>query len=169
MLHFGLCPEFFERTTRKIQPFKLDTFFTKIRTRVRISVLLFSVVLFYSWPMASNVGEQEMDIQPDLSDIDTSEVEKVSLFFDKGFGCKLGPKNSSCSSVIARDLAVQCRNNCQQLESSELDIIVMSQLQALRTHPDQPLHESRHSGDTSTQRHTFFYFHKLRICVSFCP
>ena len=44
--------------------------------------------------MASNVvDEPEMDIQPDLSDIDTSEVEKVSMFIDKGCGCKLGPKN----------------------------------------------------------------------------
>ena len=75
--------------------------------------------------MASNVvDEPEMDIQPDLSDIDTSEVEKVSMFIDKGCGCKLGPKNSPCSSVIARELAVQCRNNCQQLESSELDMVV---------------------------------------------
>ena len=63
--------------------------------------------------MASNVADEpEMDIQPDLSDRDTSEVEKVSMVFDKGCGCRLGPKNSRCSSVIARELAVQCRNNC---------------------------------------------------------
>ena len=103
--------------------------------------------------------------QHDLSDLDVSEAERVSLFFTNGCGCKLGPKNASCSSVVSKELAVQCRNNCQQLEDSELDMVVLSQLQALRTHPDQPLHETRRSIVASTQRHTSLYFHKLRICL----
>ena len=32
----------------------------------------------------------------DLSEVDASEAEKVSLFFANGCGCKLGPKNASC-------------------------------------------------------------------------
>ena len=53
------------------------------------------------------VGEYQLD----LSDLDASEAEKVSSFFSSGCGCKLGPKGSSCSSIITRDLAVLCRNN----------------------------------------------------------
>ena len=97
----------------------------------------------------SVVGEYQLD----LSDLDASEAEKVSSFFSSGCGCKLGPKGSSCSSIITRDLAVLCRNNCQQLDDSELDMVVLSQLQALRTHPDQPLPDNQ-KCDSSTQRHT---------------
>ena len=100
--------------------------------------------------------------QHDLSVIDASETERVSIYFSKGCGCKLGP---SCSSVLTKGLAVQCRNNFQQLEDSELDKVVLSQLQALHTYPDQPLHETRRSSDASPQHHTFFYFRKLRICL----
>ena len=46
--------------------------------------------------------------QHDLSDLDVSEAERESLFFTNGCGCKLGPKNASCSSVISKELAVQC-------------------------------------------------------------
>ena len=101
----------------------------------------------------------------DLSDLDASEAEKVCSFFSVGCGCKLGPKSTCCSSLITKDLAVLHRNNCQQLDDHQLDMVVLSQLQALRTHPDQPLPESRQSSDSSSiHRHTTFSFHKLRIC-----
>ena len=53
---------------------------------------------------------------------------------------------------INKDLALLSRNNCQQLDEVELDIVVLSQLQALRTHPDQPLHERRQSADLFSLR-----------------
>ena len=79
----------------------------------------------------------------ELSDLDANKAGNVDSFFLFGCGCKLGPKSTSCSSHINKDLALLSRNNCQQLDEVELDIVVLSQLQALRTHPDQPLPERR--------------------------
>lgn len=97
----------------------------------------------------------------ELSSSDLDEAERVDTFFSKNCGCKLGSRNSTCSSVLCRDLAVTTRNNCLQLERSELDLVVLSQLQAFRTHPDQSVSERR-----SSHRYTTFHFHKLRICLN---
>ena len=114
--------------------------------------------------MADITGVPDEENLLELSDIDANEAEKVDLFFSSGCGCKLGPKGSSCSSLLTKDLALLSRNNCQQLDEVELDMVVLSQLQALRTHPDQPLPERRQSAKSAHQ-HTTFYFHKLRICL----
>ena len=68
---------------------------------------------------------------------------------------------TSCSTHINKDLALLSRN-CQQLDEVELDIVVLSQLQALRTNPDQPLPERSLLIQLSN---TTFYFHKLHICL----
>ena len=114
------------------------------------------------WLMLVLLQLKKNDLE--LSDLDANEAEKVYSFFLSGCGCKLGPKGTSCSSHINKDFALLSRNNCQQLDEVELDIANFSQLQALRTHPDQPLPERRQSAD-STHQHTTFYFHKLRICL----
>ena len=88
----------------------------------------------------------------ELSDLDANEAENVDSFFLFGCGRKVGPKGTSCSSHINKDLALLSRNNCQQLDEVELDIVVLSQLQALRTHPDQPLPERRQSADLFSLR-----------------
>lgn len=48
---------------------------------------------------------------------------------------------------------------CRDL--AELDLVLPSQLQAFRTHPDQSVSEHR-----SPHRYTTFHFHKLRICLN---
>ncbi len=111
-------------------------------------------------------SDSSEDLSPvtefDYSSIDLDEARKVDTFFTDGCGCKLGPKKSACSSVLSRDLATTVRNNCLQLESSELDLVIFSQLQALRTHPEQPV---TCQSSSSSYRYTTFYFHSLRICL----
>ena len=58
-------------------------------------------------------------------------------------------------------LAVTTRNDCLQLEKSELDLI-LSQLQAFCSHPDQPVSVYSLS---KLQRHRVFNFHKLKVCL----
>lgn len=99
----------------------------------------------------------------DLSISDQGEAERVEEFFSETCGCKLGPKSTPCSSLLCRELLVTRRNDCIQLESSELDLVILAQLQALRAHSDQPLTE--HLSSTPHRSYTVFYFQKLRICL----
>ncbi|SMN01906.1 hypothetical protein SPONL_198 [uncultured Candidatus Thioglobus sp.] len=115
-------------------------------------------------PAPSTSGYPEVPspvIELELSSSDLTEAEKVNTFFSNGCACKLGPKGANCSSVLSRNLAVTTRNNCLQLERNELDLVILSQIQALRTHPDQPTGERRSSG-----LHMSFFFHKLRVCLN---
>ena len=115
-------------------------------------------------PSTSDISEDYSPVSEfELSSTDLDEAGKVDTFFSNGCGCKLGPKKTACSSVISRHLATTRRNDCLQLERSELDLVILSQLQALRTHPDQPV--QRQSSGLSTQ-HTTFYFHTLRVCLN---
>ena len=115
-------------------------------------------------PSTSDISEDYSPVSEfELSSTDLDEAGKVDTFFSNGCGCKLGPKKTACSSVISRHLATTTRNDCLQLERSELDVVILSQLQALRTHPDQPV--QRQSSGLSTQ-HTTFYFHTLRVCLN---
>ena len=92
----------------------------------------------------------------EVSHVDSIERETVDKFFSAVCGCKLGPDNASCSILLCRELAVTTRNDCLQLEKNEMDPIVLSQLQAFRSHPDQPV--SMYSL-SKLQRHTVFNFH----------
>ena len=76
----------------------------------------------------------------------------------------MGPKQSPCSSYMSKDLAVCARNDSLQLQSDELDLVILAQLQALRTHPQQSVLDRRSSNNSSTVcQHSSF--HKLRVCL----
>ena len=113
------------------------------------------------------VREQESDeIELDLSSSDIREKGVVEQFFSEGCGCHMGPKQSPCTLYMSKDLAVHARNDCLQLESDELDLVILAQLQALRTHPQQSVLDRRSSNNSSTIcQHSTFYFHKLRVCL----
>ena len=100
----------------------------------------------------------------ELSVTDADEATKVEAFFSEGCGCTLGPEGKCCYSVISRELAVISRNNCQEFEEAKLDLVVLSQLQAFHTHPNQPLPSQRQFA--APRRHTNLFFHKLRICLA---
>ena len=73
----------------------------------------------------------------DVSAVESDEAKTVDDFFSTGCGFKLGPNNTACSTVLNKDLAVGTRSDCLQFERHELDLIIMAQLQALRSHPAQ--------------------------------
>ena len=85
----------------------------------------------------SNVPLESMSpiTELEVSHVDSIESEIVDKSFSAGCGCKLGPDNASCSILLCRDLAVTTINDCLQLEKDELDLFVLSQLQAFRSHP----------------------------------
>ena len=78
----------------------------------------------------------------------------------------MGPKLSPCSSYMSKDLAVCARNDCLQLQSDELDLVILAQVQALRTHPQHFVLDCRSSINSPTVRqHSTFYYHKLGVCL----
>ena len=94
---------------------------------------------------------------------DEEESRRIDHFIEQTCGCTTGPKKSPCSSLFSRDILLEYRGNCLQLTSSELDLVVMAQLSALRTssHCIPPTH--RGSRD-SFRPHTSFMFHGIKVC-----
>ena len=81
----------------------------------------------------------------ELSDLDENEAEKVDSFFLFGCGCKLGPKRTSCSSHINKDLALLSRNSTFYFHNLRICLesflfvhsIVHSRFKSLQHHYDQ--------------------------------
>ena len=61
------------------------------------------------------------------------EDDAITKFIAESCGCTLGPKKSPCSSELSQDTITLTRKNCLQLTWSDLDLVIMGQLNALRT------------------------------------
>ena len=89
----------------------------------------------------------------------TREKQALDNFFKKTCTCKCGPQKKTCSTQFSRDIVEQYRSNCYQLTSSQLNLVVMAQLSACRTHKD--CIPSSYKGPASSIRpHT-----SLTLCV----
>ena len=55
----------------------------------------------------------------------------ISKFVCNTCNCSLGPKKSPCSAYFTTEEVTDQREHCLTLEKSELDLVVLSQLQAL--------------------------------------
>ena len=58
-------------------------------------------------------------------------VEKVKKFLRDGCGCTLGPKNGPCSLQFTEETVLFNLNNCLELSSAELDLVILTFIQAL--------------------------------------
>ena len=92
---------------------------------------------------------------------DRTEQVKVDDFLSESCGCKLGPHHIACSSVVSKVAIVQTRNICLQMTRVELDLVIMAQINALRTQAsDQPPSQHGHGG---FRPHMQFYFHGMQV------
>ena len=64
------------------------------------------------------------------SEADKQEMATVADFLRKGCGCKFGPNKSSCSEKLSREEFLESRAECFELSQSEMDMVILSQLQA---------------------------------------
>ena len=55
----------------------------------------------------------------------------VSSFVSSTCKCSLGPKKTACSAQFHAEEVTEQREKCHTLKRSELDLVVLSQLQAL--------------------------------------
>ena len=68
--------------------------------------------------------------EAECSEADRAEKAKVSEFLRKGCSCKLGPNKDSCSRKLSEDQLLNSRASCLELSLSELDMVILAQLQA---------------------------------------
>ena len=79
----------------------------------------------------------------------TATNRSVDEFMNQGCTCHLGVQGSPCSQQLTRETIEKTRQDCLDLTRSELDIVVLSQIQSLQSTTRQPtLRQSHHAvGD----------------------
>ena len=80
----------------------------------------------------------------------------VRKFDNNTCNCSLGQKKTACSAQFTVEEATEQREHCHTLERSELDLVVLSQLMALRK--DVP---SKSTEDPMCSKYVEFYLKRL--------
>ena len=57
-------------------------------------------------------------------------INKVKQFLQGGCGCTKGPKDGPCSSHFSEESVLSNLNNCFELTSTELDLVILANIQA---------------------------------------
>lgn len=96
-----------------------------------------------------------------MSDVNHGESEtcnellnKLKKFLQDGCGCTLGPKNGPCCRQFSEETALFNLNNCLELSSVELDLVILTSIQAFT--------RSESIGGKSPR--CTFYFQSKPIC-----
>ena len=69
------------------------------------------------------------DLDFDFLEIHTSEKMRVEKFYEEACQCKLAADEKPCSTTLKIDDFVDCRNNCSELSSTELDLVILGAIQ----------------------------------------
>ena len=108
------------------------------------------------------MNEGEDDFAFEYLEADTSESSKVEAFIRESCGCQLGEQEKPCSSTIAKEEFVDCRNNCLELTSTELDMTLLGVI-----HSSINCSELSTCGRTEKARKRTripFFYHGKRMC-----
>ena len=107
---------------------------------------------------SSEDGSSDEDEAVSTRGDDEREEKLIDDFLTRGCGCALGPKKSLCSNLFGHSQLSVSRMNSLELSSSELDMLVLANLNA-----------HRHSGDghACNSRATIdYYFRGRHVCKS---
>lgn len=69
------------------------------------------------------------DLDFDFLEIHTSEKMRVEKFYEETWQCKLAADDKPCSTTLKIDDFVDCRNNCRELSSTKLDLVILGAIQ----------------------------------------
>ena len=95
---------------------------------------------------------------------DQSEQAKVEQLIRESCGCQLGPHGVACSGAVSKEAIVLTRNNCLQMARKELDLVVMTQINALRT-PAAHRSPSPHGQEDFRPRAQMkFFLQGVQVC-----
>lgn len=98
---------------------------------------------------------------------DLSEKAKVKTFWENTCKCKLAEGDKPCSTTLSLDDFYDSRNNCNELSSAELDLVILGAIQSSLN-----CNEISVSGRSEKQRKVSrmaFYYHGKRICRTSFP
>ena len=98
----------------------------------------------------------------ELMDVHVTERAKVQTFYAETCKCKLGIGETACSATLTLDDFIECRNNCNELSSAELDLVVLGIIPSSLT-----CNETGISGRVEKNRQNTrmcYFYHGKRIC-----
>jgi len=105
--------------------------------------------------------DQEDDAA-ELMDVHVTEQTKVQTFYAETCKCKLSIGETACSATLILHNFTECRNNCNELSSAELDLVVLGIIHSLLT-----CNETSISGRVKKNRQNTrmcYFYHGKRIC-----
>ena len=103
------------------------------------------------------------DLDFDFLEIHTTEKMRVEKFYEEMCQCKLAADEKPCSTTLKIDDFVDCRNNCSELSSTELDLVILGAIQCSLN-----CHKTSTSGRTEKNRQYTrmrYYYHVQRLCM----
>ena len=113
-----------------------------------------------------------MDISTDGSSVllessleDVSEEQLLNEFVSEGCVCTFEQKSLQCCHFLERSVMSKCRQDCLQLESNELDQVVLSCIQNHLRVPDQATQRSSyHDTGVDSQKRSELFVRGVRVC-----
>ena len=106
--------------------------------------------------------DDESEMYTDTSGSDMSEKAKVRTFYENTCSCTLAEGDRPCSTTLSFDDFSDSRNNCHELSSLELDLVILGAIQSSLNCSNFSV-----SGRSESQRkrsRITFYYHGKRIC-----
>ena len=97
------------------------------------------------------------------SNEDSVETEEVERFIRRSCGCSSGPYKQPCSQQLSRSVISASRNDSLQMSKDQLDLAILVQLSATRSHRDC-IPSSYRGNPENFRPHTMFLFRSLKIC-----
>ena len=70
------------------------------------------------------------DLVDEQNENDPQIIEKVKKFLQEGCGCSRGAKDGHCSDQFSEETVLANLNNCLELSSAELDLVILANIQA---------------------------------------
>ena len=103
------------------------------------------------------------DEDVELMEVHMTERAKVEKFYEETCHCKLGEEEKACSLSLSINNFIESRNNCKELSSTELDLVILGTIQSSLN-----CNETSVSGRVEKAwqhaRMAYFY-HGKRICM----
>ena len=108
-----------------------------------------------STPVFSSTQVSEVDTSTE----DNSEDRRVNEFMDKNCGCRVGSEKTRARYLSKRI----SRQACLELNRDELDLVVMANVGAQMSVPDQPTQQKLHHSSSASPRAKCEYY--IQECV----
>ena len=103
------------------------------------------------------------DEDVELMEVHMTERAKVEKFYEETCHCKLGEDEKACSLSLSINDFIESRNNCKELSSTELDLVILGTIQS-SLNCNKISVSGRVEKARQHARMAYFY-HGKRICM----